>query len=200
MQLSIRDASRFVIGAGLMRQKASEASGNPDITFSAVAQAALRAGPEGQKIRQTIETFADMNLDSWLRNTPPHTLASDRVMQSRAAEVKAFTAIHQAVVSTISFEAADPVGKSAAEDQLRESLLAGMEAIDNTPGSRADREGLLTSLRTQVVSAASDGGHMARLLKESEQAYLAADLEKTLARYANPSLQRSEDYDDDFTL
>lgn len=195
MQLSIRDASRFVIGAGLMRQKAIEASGNPAISFENVAQAALREGPDGQKIRQTIDTLADQE-SAWLRNTPPHTLNSDRVMQSRAAEISAFTAIHRAVISTVAFDAAPPAEKGAAETELRQSLLHVLEAIDNTPGSRADREGLLSNLRDQVVAVAGDGDFMKRALRDSEQAYLAADLDKTFARYANPSLSRSEGLDD----
>lgn len=195
MQLSIRDASRFVIGAGSMRERAIEASGNPAISFENVAQAALREGTDGQKIRQTIETLADQE-SGWLRNTPPHILNSDRVMQSRAAEVKAFTAIHNAVISTVAFEAASPCEKAGAEDDLRQSLLDVLEAIDNTPGSRADREGLLANLRDQVVSATSDGDFIKRALRNSEQAYLAADLDKTFARYNSPSLSRSEDLDD----
>ncbi|HDS1733920.1 hypothetical protein [Pseudomonas sp. BP8] len=195
MQLSIRDASRFVIGAGLMRQKAIEASNNPAISFDNVAQAALRDTPDSQKIRQTIDALADQEAQ-WLRNTPPHTLSSDRVMQSRKAEVNAFTAIHRAVVSAVSFEAASPDEKDGEQSVLRQSLLDALEAIDNTSGSRADREGLLANLRDQVVSVSSDGDFMKGALRDSEQAYLAADLDKTFARYNTPSLQRSADLDD----
>ncbi|MDR6712127.1 hypothetical protein J2W83_001722 [Pseudomonas hunanensis] len=195
MQLSIRDASRFVIGAGLMRERAIEASGNPAISFDNVAQAGLREGPDGQKIRQTIDTLADQE-SQWLRNTPPHILSSERVMQSRAAEINAFTAIHRAVISTVAFEAASPSEKGGAETELRQSLLVVLEAIDNTPGSRVDREGLLNNLREQLLSAASDSDFMKRALRTSEQAYLAADLDKTFARYNSPPLSRSEEHDD----
>jgi len=195
MQLSIRDASRFVIGAGMMRGKAIEASGNADITFENVAQAALRDGPEGQKIRLTIDTLAEQESD-WLRSTPPHILSSERVMQSRAAEVKAFTAIHSTVVRTIIFEGADPLSRSDAETRLRESLVSVLGAIDSTPGSKLDRENLMANLKDQLFSAASDGDFIKRALRESEQAYLAADLDKTFARYTNPALQRSADFDD----
>jgi len=195
MQLSIRDASRFVIGAGLMRQKAIEASGNPAISLGNVAQAALREGPDGQKVRQTIDTLADQ-ASEYLRNTPPHTLRSARIMQSREAEASAFTAIHRAVISSVTLEMASPSGKSGAESELRQSLLDALEAIDNTPGSRADREGLLASVRDQVIAASSDADSMKRMVRESEQAYLAADLDKTFARYANSSLPRSESSND----
>ncbi|MFK0093879.1 hypothetical protein [Pseudomonas sp. NPDC090592] len=195
MQLSIRDASRFVIGAGSMRERAIAASGNPAISLENVAQAALREGPDGQKIRQTIDTLAEQE-SAWLRNTPPHTLSTDRVMQSRAAEVSAFTAIHRAVISSVAFEAAAASEKGEAETGLRQSLTGAIEAIDHTPGSRADREGLLANLRDQVLAVASDGDFMKRVLRQSEQAYLAADLDKTFARYANPSLPRSEDLDE----
>jgi hypothetical protein len=195
MQLSIRDASRFVIGAGLMRERAIEASGNPAISFENVAQAALREGPDGQKVRQTIDTLAEHE-SAWLRSTPPHTLRTDRIMQSRAAEANAFTAIHCAVISAIAFEVAPPTEKPHAESGLRQSLTRAIDAIDHTPGSRADREGLLGSLRYQVVSAASDGDFMKQALRQSEQAYLAAELDKTFARYTKPSLSRSEDLND----
>lgn len=199
MQLSIRDASRFVIGAGMMRLKAIEASGNPDITFENVAQAALRDGPDGQKIRQTIETFADQE-SSWLRSTPPHTLSSERVMQSRAAEVKAFTAIHAAVIDTIFFDAADPSVKPVAEQKMRGALISVLGAIDGTPGSALDRENLMTNLKDQLFSVVADSDYVKKTLRESEQAYLAADLEKTFSRYTNPSLQRSADFGDDFSM
>lgn len=199
MQLSIRDASRFVIGAGLMRQEAIAASGNPDITFEDVAQAALREGPVGQKIRDTIETLADQEA-AWLRSTPPHILSSERVMQSRNAEVRAFTAIHTAVIDTISFDGADAPNKPDAERKLRESLVSVLGAIDGAPGSKADRENLMANLRDQLFSVAHDGDFIKKTLRESEQAYLAADLDKTFSRYTAPPLQRSADYDDDFTM
>ena len=195
MQLSIRDASRFVIGAGLMQQQAIEASGNPAITFEHVALAALRDGPDGEKVRYTIDVLAEQEA-GWLRNTPPHTLRSDRVMQSRAAETRAFTAIHRAVVSVVQFEAAGPTEKRAAEGSLRQSLLGVLEAIDNAPGSRADREGLLENLRIQIGAVASDTEFMKRALRDSEQAYLAADLDKTFARYNHPTLPRSDGLDE----
>ncbi|MBH3383290.1 hypothetical protein I5S53_04765 [Pseudomonas juntendi] len=194
MQLSIRDASRFVIGAGSMRDRAIAASGNPAISLENVAQAALREGPDGQKIRQTIDTLGERE-SAWLRNTPPHTLSSDRVMKSRSAEATALRAIHRAIISSVAFEAAATGAKPEAQDSLRQSLTNALEAIDQTPGSRADREGLLANMRDQLLGVASDGNHMKQLLHHSEQAYLAAELEKTFARYTNPSLSRSEDLD-----
>jgi len=195
MQLSIRDASRFVIGAGIMRQKAIETSGNPAITLANVAQAALRDGPDGSKVRQTIDTLADQE-SGYLRSTPPHTLRSERIMQSREAELNVFTAMHRAVIGSVTFEAAGPAAKNYAERELRQSLLEAFEAIDNTPGSRADRDGLLATMRDQVIAASTAPESMQRMLRESEQAYLAADLDKTFARYTNPSLQRSDNGND----
>lgn len=198
MQLSIRDASRFVIGAGMMREKAIEASGNSDITFENVAQAALREGPDGQKIRLTIDTLAEQE-SGWLRSTPPHILSSDRVMQSRAAEVKAFTAIHATVIQTITFEGSDPTTKPGAESRLRESMVNVLGAIDSTPGSKLDRENLMSNLKDQLFSVAADSDFIKRALRESEQAYLAADLDKTFSRYTTPALPRSSDYDDEYS-
>ncbi|XBG33425.1 hypothetical protein ABH853_11615 [Pseudomonas sp. 13.2] len=37
---------------------------------------------------------------------------------------------------------------------------------------------------------------MKQALRQSEQAYLAAELDKTFARYTKPSLSRSEDLND----
>ena len=51
-------------------------------------------------------------------------------------------------------------------------------------------------MRDQVIAASSDADSMKRMVRESEQAYLAADLDKTFARYANPSLPRSESSND----
>lgn len=121
-------------------------------------------------------------------------------MQSRAAEVKAFTAIHAAVIDTISFDAAEPGVKGAAEQKLRESLVSVLGAIDGAPGSKLDRENLMANLKDQLFSVATDSDYMRKTLRESEQAYLAADLDKTFSRYTNPSLQRSADYDDDFSM
>lgn len=195
MQLSIRDASRFVIGARLMQQQAIKASGNPVITFEHVALAALADGPDGQKVRHTIDTLGEQEA-AWLRNTPSHTLHTDKVMQSRTAEVKSFTAIHRAVIGVMHYDMAAPAEKSAAEGALRRSLLNVMEAIDHVPGSRADRQGLLETLREQVIAVTSDADFMQRALHDSEQAYLAADLDKTFARYNHPALPRSEGLDD----
>lgn len=182
-----------------MRSEAISASGNSDITFENVAEAALREGPAGQKIRETIETFADQE-SNWLRSTPPHMLSTERVIQSRSAEIKAFTAIHTAVIETVSYNAVDAPRKPEAEAQLRTALVTVLGAIDSTPGSKLDRENLMTNLRDQIFSAAEDGDFIKKTLRESERAYLAEDLQNTFARYENPSLQRSADYDDEFTL
>lgn len=110
--LSIREASRFVIGATMMRAKAIEASGNAGITFDNVAHAALRADADGDKLRMSIETLADRE-SGWLRSTPPHILKTERVMQSREAEIRTFTAISAAVVATVEFADDASAGNTA---------------------------------------------------------------------------------------
>jgi hypothetical protein len=42
---------------------------------------ALRDGADGQNLRSSIEKLADQE-GAWFRSTPPHTLATERVMQT----------------------------------------------------------------------------------------------------------------------
>lgn len=193
MQLSIREASRFVIGAAMMRAKAIEASGNTGITFDNVALAALRDGADGQKLRQSIETLADQE-SIWLRSTPPHVLKSERVLQSRVAEVNTFTAISAAVVSTVELADRAAVGDSDAKHDLHDKYVEAFHAIDGTPGSTQDRRQLETVLREQTTAATEHRDFILASLKEAETAYLDAGATAILSRY-DKSVDRSNDFD-----
>jgi len=191
MQISIRDASKFVIGAGMMLN-AVEAAGNTGITFDHLAATALTDDADGQKLRLSIETLADQESE-WLRSTPLHILASDRVMQGRGSEVTTFITINSAVLST--YELADRValGDSEAKRELQDKYVAAFNAIDVTPGSTNFRRRLETGLVEQTTTATAHGDLIRGCLKESETAYLNADAAAILDRYSS-SVEPSEDY------
>lgn len=194
MQLSIRQASRFVIGAAMMRAKAIEASGNTGITFESVALASMRSNADGAKLRQSIETLADQE-SSWLKNNPPHTLATDRVLQSRQAELKTFRSINTAVIATAELAGPAQAGDEDAEKGLREHLVSALGVIDQTPGSTPDRRNLLASLKAQVALA-GPADFMTSMMKSAEGEYAERFRAERLARYMTPPLERSEDFDD----
>jgi hypothetical protein len=194
MQLSIRQASRFVIGAAMMRAKAIEASGNNGITFDSVALASMRANADGAKLRQSIETLADQEA-TWLRNNPPHTLATDRVMQSRQAELKTFRSINAAVIVTSELANKAMTGDEDAGNVLHEQLVSTLGVIDQTPGSTQDRRNLLTSLKAQVALA-GPADFMSNVMRSAEGDYAERFRAERLARYMAPPLERGEDFDD----
>lgn len=193
MHLSIREASRFVIGAAMMRNKAMEASGNLGITFDNVALAALRDDTDGDKLRQSIETLADQE-SVWLRSTPLHILKSDRVLQSRVAEINTFTAISSAVVSTFELAGRVAVGEAEAKQDLRLKFVEAFHAIDVTPGSTQDRRQLETVLRQQATTATEHSDLILGVLQEAEATYLDAGAAAILSRY-DMSVDRSSDFD-----
>ncbi len=182
MQLSIREASQFFIGAALMRAKTIEASGNKGITIDNVALAALRAGADGEKLRLSIATLAE-NESSWLRSTPPHALKTGRVMQSRELEIRAFTAIHAAVIATI----------DQAPQSLHDRYIDAFRAIEATPGSTQDKRQLKSLLREQALAGTDTPESIESALKNAEKAYLEANAEEILSRYT--TLPRSSDFD-----
>lgn len=188
MNLSIRDTNRFILGAAIMREKAIEASGNTSITIDNIAVAALRNNADGEKLRSSIAILADRESE-YFRNTPTHALNTERVIQSRAAEQHTFATINAAVVATLEFD-----NDSASADKLQSQYKQAFKAIDKTPGSTQDRRMLKSMLEEQVFAVSKDTDFISESLNKSEKAYLD-DLEKeTLARYINPTLHRSDDY------
>jgi hypothetical protein len=192
MKLSIREASRFVIGAAMMRAKAIEASGNAGITLDDVALAALREGADGEKLRLAIETLADQE-SGWMRNTPPHVLKTERVLQSREAEVHAFTAISAAVVATVELADDASAGNAQAYQTLHGKYMDAFRSIDKTPGSTQDKRQLKSLLRDQALAMTTEGDFIGTVLKSAETAYLEADADAILSRY--DTLDRSDDFD-----
>lgn len=192
MQLSIREASRFFIGAAIMRARAIEASGNAGITLDNVAVAALREGGDGKKLRLSIDKLADEE-ESWMRSTPPHTLKTERVIQSRGAEIRTFTAINAAVIATLELEERASRGEPAASAQLHKKYVNAFEAIDLTPGSTQDRRQLKELLATQTSTMSADSGFITKELRNADKAYTQAVEAAILSRYVK--LERSDDFD-----
>lgn len=183
-RLSIREASRFVIGAAIMRARAIEASSIEGITFDKVAEAALRKDDDGAKLRQSIDMLADAE-SGYLRNTPPHALKTDRVMQSREAECRAFAAIHAAVITTVEFADNAKAGDAQASQNMRDNYIVAFRTIEEAPGSTADRRQLKALLHNQAQTITSESGFVAAMLKSAETAYLEEDADAILSRYEN---------------
>jgi hypothetical protein len=194
MQLSIRDTSRFVIGAAIIRDMATRNTPGSTITFEQVAEMASRDSVDGQNLRSSIEKIADQE-SSWLRSTPPHTLATERVMQTRAQEVHTVNESNIAVLSALEFGVDAAKGDPAARDALQTRLQAAIRAIDEMPGSTTERRALLDSLKGQISETHGDPAFMTQQLKTAQKVYLDAFREERLAAYTSPSLPRSNDLD-----
>jgi hypothetical protein len=195
IMLSIREASRFVIGGEILRREAMKASeGGRTITFDHVAAAALRPGEDGVKLRRSIETLADQE-SAWLRNTPPHTLKTDRVLQTREAEIRTFVAIHAAVVATIEHAEHASMQDENATRALHDAYQSAYAAIDVSPGSTQDREAYKGALHDQTIAATPYVNEVTSALDLAETAYLEAERDRILSKYDRNSLERSDDYE-----
>jgi len=193
--LSIREASRFVIGAAIIRDMALKATPDSGITFENVATMALRDGADGQSLRSSIDKLADQE-GAWFRSTPPHTLSTERVMQTRAQEVRTLNESNLAVLATLEFGPDAAAGKPEAREALQGRLQAAIRAVDEMPGSTTERRALLGSLRNQTSDAlGGDSTFMAQQLQRAQKVYLDRFREERLAAYTTPSLDRSDDLD-----
>lgn len=191
--LTIREASRFTIGAEILRREALRHSEGQLVTFDHVAGAILRPDADGQKLRSALDTLADQE-SNWLRNTPSHTLKTDRVMQSREAEITMFKAIGAAVVATIEHAEAASMQNADAQRALHEAYQGALEAIDNSPGSAQDKLAMQGSLKQQASAATEYGNEVIAALNLAETAYLEAQAEQSLNRWNN-TLSRSDDFE-----
>lgn len=191
MSLSIREASRFVIGAAIMRTKAIEAS-NVAITIDNLATAAFREDADGEKLRHSIDILADGE-SGWLRNTPPHVLKTERVIEGREEEIRAFAAIHAATIATIEHASDASAGNTAAHQALHTAYMGAIEAIAANRGQISERRQLKALLHDQAQALTTEGEFVNSVLKEAESAYLTADFEATMAKY--DQLDRSNDFD-----
>jgi hypothetical protein len=194
MQLSIRDASRFVIGAAIIRDMALKNAPESNITFENVSIAALREGGDGQDLRTSINKLADQEA-GWFRSTPPHTLATDRVMHTRSQEVRTLNATNLAGLATLEQAPAAIQGDPAAEAALQESYQAAIRAIDEMPGSTVERRALLQTLKTQGIEACGDADFVMTQFNVAQEAYLKQMMAERLSPYQNTTLERSDDLD-----
>lgn len=191
--LTIREASRFTIGAEILRREAMRHSEGQLVTFDHVAGAILRPDADGQKLRSALDTLADQE-SNWLRNTPPHTLKTDRVMQSREAEIRMFKGIGAAVIATIEHAEAASMQDSNAQRALHEAYLDALEAIDHSPGSAQDKLAMQESLKQQATAATGYGNEVIAALNLAETTYLEAEAEQSINRWNN-TLSRSNDFE-----
>ncbi len=194
MELSIKDASRFVIGAAIIRDMAMTNSPESKITFDNVALAALHPGAEGQDMHASINRLADQEA-AWFRSTPPHTLATERVMQTRAQEIDTLNKANLAAMATLSYGAEAAAGNAEANALLQESYQAAIRSIDEMPGSTNDRRMLLGALKEQAIETGTDAGFVSNELNTAQKAYLENMMNERLAAYQNPATERSADLD-----
>jgi hypothetical protein len=195
--LSIREASRFVIGAAIMRDMAIQNSPGTNITFANVAEAALRPAGDGGSLRSSIERLADQEA-SWFRSTPPHTLATDRVMHTRQQELHTLNSLSLAVMATLEHSQTASAGDPAAQHVLQESFQKAIQAIDEMPGSTTERRGFLHMLKAQTMEASSDAAYIDSALDAAQRSYLDKMMNERLSAYQPASPSRTDDHDPSF--
>lgn len=194
MQLSIRDASRFVVGAAIIRDMALKNSPSASITFDNVAAASLRQGQDGDGLRASIEKLADQE-SSWFRSTPPHTLATDRVMRTRAQEMATLNGLNAAVLATFQHGHEAVAGDPRALSALQDSYQSAIRAVDEMPGSTTERRTMLETLKAQCAEACGDSTFAEEELNQAQRTYLQRMMDERLSAYRTPSLERSDDLD-----
>lgn len=194
MQLSIRDASRFVIGTALFRTRAMQDADNAQmLTFDNVAAAVMQDSAEGKQLREAVEALANGEAE-WFRNNPPHAMSSERVMQSRALEVAALRAINGAVVTTALHGPKATAGDAPALEHVTSVYSAVYTAVDEAPGSTHDRRTLMGLLHTQAGRLSSDPEKISSIFITAEKRCLARQADAILSRYES-SINRSNDFD-----
>lgn len=199
MHQSIRDMSRFVIGVTILRTKAIEASREANITFDTVAQATLRNNDEANQLKQSIEILADQE-SSWLRNTPPHTLKTPRVLQSRDAEIHTFKTTYAAVLALLEYGEQAQAGNEQAKKTIREKLIEAIQAIDQSPGSIQHRKILFSSLQEQAIQATQNATFSSQEIRQAEKEYNERYISERLAPYVAIAAGRNTRYDNDFGM
>lgn len=192
--VSIRDASRFVIGAAIVRDMASQSSPGMNITFQNVADAAARPGSDGDNLRSSIESLADREA-SWLRSTPPHTLATDRVMQTRQQETIMLNSVNLAVLMTIEYGKDAWEGDPDASKKLQAGFQKAIRAIDEMPGSTTERRNLHDLFKEQVTQASSNRHYISVALDTAQHAYLDSMMTERLAAYQAKAPAKTDDND-----
>lgn len=186
MQLSIRDASRFVIGAAIIEDMALASAPDSGITFEQVADAALREGIDGDDLRSSIDKLANQE-EAWFRGTPPHTLSTERVMRTRQQEMQTLNDANLAGLATLAFGAEAAAGDDVARQTLHGSYQSAIRSIDQMPGSTADRRSLLQALKTEVGDAGGGDAVVNATFGAAQKTYLEQLMTERLAAYQSPN-------------
>jgi hypothetical protein len=181
--LSIRAASRFVIGAAIIRDLAQHHSADTKVTLDNVAVAALRDGLDGGRLRASIEMLADQEA-GWFRSTPSHALTTHKVLNSRVQEMRGLNAANLAVLATMQIG----VATAEAHSELQMSYQAAIRAIDEMPGTTAERRTVLHDFEAQVISVGSDAAQIQSEMTAAQRTYLKQLMSERLADYQIPSL------------
>lgn len=184
----MRAASRFVIGAAIIRDLARHHSPDIAVTLDNVAVAALRDGPEGAQLRASIEVLADQEA-GWFRSTPSHALTTKKVLSSRVQEIQGLNAANLSVLVTMELRAA--MGET--HPALQTSYQTAIRAIDEMPGTTAERRAVLQDFENQVMAAGSDTAHIQSEITVAQRAYLRQLMSERLADYQIPSLSESSE-------
>jgi len=187
--LSIKGASTFVVGAGLLRQRGIDATGK-GFTFNDIVGEALGEKPDAGRIRQSMLKLASQE-SAWFRNNPPHAKVSEQVLDTRSKEFRVLVSMNAAVVSSVRYgpTAANDDGN---KDKLKKTLIDAVDAIDNAPGTTDDKRLYFGQLKNQLAGL----GHkevLLDLLQTAEYDYNESLKAKILEKYK--PLQRSSDFE-----
>lgn len=194
MQLSIREVSRFVIGTTLLRARAMQSAANAQmLTFDNVAASVLQSTEDGKQLRFAVEALADSQ-DEWFRNSPPHAMSSERVMNSRNLEVAALRAINGAVVTTVLYGPKASAGDGPAAEHAITVYSDTYNTVDAAPGSTQERRAMVGLLHSQAMHLSPNPEKVRTLFVTAEKRCLARQADAILSRYQS-SMSRSQDFD-----
>lgn len=189
---SIRDASSFVIGAYILRERALQADSTSGVTIENIATAAL--GENGPLLRSSIETLASAE-SAWLRDTPPHKLTTDRVLQTRSQEIGALNTINLSVIATQVHENAARAGDVSAKGTLRDQYQAAAKAVTEMPGSANERRNLWQKMQDGCLEIAADPAFVQEQINNAQRDYVERMRMERLAAYEAPEHEPSSDLD-----
>jgi|GEM_PF-2897174 len=191
-QLSIRDASRFIIGAAIIREMAMAKSPGATLGIDEIAAASLRQDEDGAGLRTSILKLADKEAH-WFRSTLSHVLATERVVETREQELGVLNNINLAALTALEFGPQAAAGDVAANTALQESLLEAVRAVDKARVSTTEKKGFLMTILHQTAEASGDADFSQRAMAIAQRAYLEDFQNERMSAYENPA--RSDDLD-----
>lgn len=173
--LKIRDASRFVIGTGLLRDRTIAMTNQNNISFDDVAGAVLAspASESARKLRATIEHLADLGtLESQIRNTPSHAQITPKIVSTREADMHAIQEIHSVLLRSATLAPAAIAQDAVSEDVLSQELKRAFREIDKMPGSAHEKEQLLDEIENDLMLLTDSSPVMQRIFTDTQTDYL----------------------------